>query len=84
MPRLERAQSTTVLATESAAGRTRDRRQGSNPQNRADVPDHGGGSRDLGDGIRTAMPHGDQLVDREVQADPEHQEDDADLGQLLR
>ena len=29
-------------------------------------------------------PHGEQLLEVEVQADAEHQQDDADLGELLR
>jgi hypothetical protein len=43
------------------------------------------GDRDLDDGPGEGdPPHGEEVGDREVDADPEHQQDDADLGKLLR
>ena len=42
-----------------------------------------GGAGDLGDGARDGdLADGKQILEREMQANAEHQEDDADLGEL--
>ena len=74
---------TTVLATErpmpnTEPGRPRPAervRDGHAEARRDDALRHGAGHRDA--------PDGDELFDVELQPDAEHQQDDADLGQLL-
>ena len=74
---------TTVLATDSAMPKTSPADR-SHPAARADqraqrrrdqALDDGAGDRDLADR--------EQLLDVKLQADAEHQQDDADLGELL-
>ena len=75
--------STTVLATASARPRTRPADQ-SQPNARASSGAEAGRDRALRDRARDGdAPHREQLLDVELQADAEHQEDDADLGELL-
>ena len=74
--------STTVLATESARPKTRPAPSGQpKHQRQPHAEQRGDGDLDdragHGDG-----PHRQQILQRKVQADAEHQQDDADLGEL--
>ena len=75
--------STTVLATDTAIPKTRPADQ---PQPKAQPitrPEDGRGQALDDRPGHGDPPHGQQLLEVEVQADAEHQQDDADLGQLL-
>ena len=74
--------STTVLATESASPNTSPA-PSPQPQKQRQRHTEQGRDRDLPDGAGNGDPaHGHQVGDGEVQADAEHQQDDADFGQL--
>jgi hypothetical protein len=73
-----------VLATDSARPKTRpDPRL--HPHQWATPIPRAGGDGDLDQRARHRdAPHGEQVFHREVEAHPEHQQDDADLGELSR
>jgi hypothetical protein len=75
--------STTVLATDSARPKTSPA-PSVQPSSEARPMPQQRGAADLGD----RAGHGDarapeQVLEREMQADAEHQQDDADLGELV-
>ena len=74
---------TTVLATERPMPKTSPAVHGP-PEDVRDSHPEGGGDEALRDraGDRDA-PDGDELFDVKLQSDAEHQEDDADFGELL-
>ena len=75
---------TTVLATEIARPKTMPADQ---PQPKATptrVPSSGRDEALTQGAGHGHPPHGEQLLEVEVQADAEHQQDDADLGELVR
>ena len=73
---------TTVLATDSAMPNTMPAPR-PQPARATTRPDRGGDEAlDDRAGNRHAL-HREQLLDVELQADAEHQQDDADLGELL-
>ena len=73
---------TTVLATESARPNTSGRAGGPPPEQRQGHAQPGGDG-DLHDGAGNGdFADRQQIVEREMQPDPEHQQHDADLGEL--
>ena len=77
--------STTVLATESARPKHEAGAEATSPRASAMRDAERRGDRDLRQRAGDGDPaHRQQVLDREVQADAEHQQDDADLGELAR